>query len=304
MHSPGLHGKSRPTRNPVKETGDLVDCSHPPPPECKLAMHSPGLQGESRPTRSMVKDNYAEKAAMEGMFPTAFTSISGILFVIPMWICIETCLNPAFYYWFDYADFVFWMLMTIPVLFLVTHVLHSIYGRPIKYVAISVVSFSCVTIGAIAQEHRFVASDLEYRLYSSDCNTFHAKRILEQAWQDANVFYMACVHETVHTHNMSQAFILNNYRIQQCGGYEEVLQLHAKEWEYLEYLEKNYDCSGWCNFHHQLWTMGTSANSCTTSLSAYFRFKILVRNAQVIIAMLLTFFIGFFALVVGESYLQ
>lgn len=91
-------------------------------------------------------------------------------------------------------------------------------------------------------------------LDSQDCTmAFERKYRLELAWQTANGLMQNCTSELVHLTGAQSDATRLLASPESCPGFVEGKEVYGMEWEYLEYLEQEYHCGGWCTQARPLW---------------------------------------------------
>jgi|Transcript_102608 ABC-type glycerol-3-phosphate transport system permease component len=182
-------------------------------------------------------------------------------------------------------DAVYWVgrwayaVLAIPVIIVVSHVIQSYFRRPL-YFAVLV---SCVGPPSISflvgLRYMGPLNGLVGQLQSTDCITFREKFLIEQAYKTAVTFYDDCITALAANSSLSEDALRNVTTISQCPNYSPHAAGFAKEWMYLEALEKKGACSGWChNDEIALWTHNpTSWTSCSLAAAENIRSR-LVRN--------------------------
>jgi len=187
----------------------------------------------------------------------------------------------------DYTDAV-WV---VPVLIAVSHWYNSHYG-PNRYAiaaALLLPSLLLLMLGVMTNEG---ASKYVQSLFSIDCDILAEKAALQLEWESANAFFKQCLNDTAAQKystgkNYTTQFLESNFRITDCSGYQEVYAQHAKPWGYLQKLEENYACTGFCIPGRQLWAKGPTKDSCSVALSTVFKYFVGARSEKVMVMMFL-----------------
>jgi len=210
------------------------------------------------------------------MLPTAFIFCCFVVFATPMALTIALGYDSSVQYWIGS-----WGLMSfaIPVLFAAGHLVHLERGFPRKPVVLLCTLFPAVLFLIIGDIHLSVAYDLSDQLFSTDCDTFDSKRVLQKSWERASDLYEKCITKTVHNqgtkHNLTMVTAFDLYRIQHCEEYEQALKENQEHWDYLRHLEEHHHCSGWCEpGAKRLWTYKGVRDSCSVAVGAVLRFKV------------------------------
>lgn len=188
-----------------------------------------------------------------------------------------------------------YLVLAIPVLILIGHASQAYRRRP-NYPAIiisgALPALLCVVIAYFYNVGYFgISSDF---LLSTDCTTFVEKFHVEQAYQAAKTFLDECVTAEAKNQSKSTEFIRANTVISQCPGYDPHAAGYPREWEYLQSLEEQEHCAGWCNgYEEALWTHNPpNWNSCSLTAGITFAHGV-SRNATL---MFCTGMMGFLVL--------
>lgn len=70
--------------------------------------------------------------------------------------------------------------------------------------------------------------------------------------------------------------------------YKFEFRRHEVHWQYLSWLEDQYQCAGWCEFTAPLWTHKEVQDSCSVAVSSVFSAKIMYMSSQVVIYTIIT----------------
>jgi len=179
------------------------------------------------------------------MLPTAFIFCCFVIFATPMALSISLGYDSSVRYWIGA-----WGLIAfgVPVLFAGGHLVHLERGCPRKPVVLLCTLFPAILFLILGDIHLSVAYDLSDQLFSSDCDTFDSKRLLQRSWDKANDLYVNCLSKTVekagNKHNLTMEKAFDLYRIHHCEEYESALKEQKEEWDYLRHLEESHHCSG------------------------------------------------------------
>lgn len=218
------------------------------------------------------------------MLPTAFIFCCFVIFATPMALTIALGYDRSVKYWIGP-----WGLMSfgIPVLFALGHYVHLERGFPRKPVVLLCTLFPAVLFLIVGDIHLSVSYDLSDQLFSTDCDTFDSKRVLERAWERANDLYAKCITTTVQNqgkkHNLTIAKAFDLYRIHHCEEYNSALQENKEQWDYLRHLEEQHHCSGWCEPGRRLWTYKGTRDACSVAVGTVLRFKVQRIAMQVVV---------------------
>jgi len=218
------------------------------------------------------------------MFPSAFTLVLSVLYVMPTYIVFYASHHRVVGYWISNWSIV---LLVIPIVVLVIHYIHAKQGGPNKYACIIGIVLPSVLLLFSAMSLKGTGSDLETQLFSTDCDTIQGKRKLQRSWQAAYNLYMKCLRETATMHALNVNDLTRTYRIEDCDEYQSAFSMHSGDWSYLRMLEEEQDCSGWCFASHRLWSSGEAKDACSIAVSMVFGIVVTHHAGEVIMLMLL-----------------
>jgi len=217
------------------------------------------------------------------MWPMVFTSICLLLFVLPACTLIYITRQPAV----DHLG-TNWTSLTavIPVVIALSHWSQHKYGpnKPAIVAGLLIPSLMLVILG---EKQTVGAGHFAQEMFSIDCDMLPEKAELQLEWEAARAFFSKCNNDTVATSKIAvtREFIAKNFRIQDCTDYPDALALHQGSWPYLQRLEENYFCTGFCVPGQQLWSKGPHKDSCSVALSKIFQYEVYPRAEKVAMSM-------------------
>jgi len=232
---------------------------------------------------------YKSHTDFASVFPSAFTMLCTLLFILPLHTIIKVSRDPSLRYFSGPAC---WFLLVIPVIILVVHIIHVKKGAPSKYAVIVALIVPSLLLLLFANYQATSASNKGDKLFSTDCETFAIKSELQKSWEAAYDVYMACLNQTAATDSFSVEQLAQTFRIQDCTNYAPDASGHQKAWTYLRNLEESYQCSGWCYHGQQLWSTKHSKDGCAVTVSSVYKYYVRPHASQVSLMMLLTLFLS------------
>lgn len=242
----------------------------------------------------MVKDTgeilLAYENAKEGrvmlkrIFPAAFTMILVVLFFIPGYLTIYAASHPVVKYF--HGEW-YYILFPIPVLVAMVHFFHVRNG-PDRYVTNFALIIPSMLLLIYATSLFTSATSKADRLFSTDCNTMREKTHLQREWEAAHTLYRGCLKETAAARNLTRSYLAEKFRIQDCEEYPAALREHRRDWNYLQQLEEDHACTGFCKPGEQLWSSGPHKDSCAIAVASVFRYIVKGNCMQVIAISLVT----------------
>lgn len=221
-------------------------------------------------------------------------SISVVIFVflVPIYMLSVFAFSTLATYWISGVRYYF--LITVPIVILVAFFLLK-RRKVAKIFAIwLMIMYPAVLMALISMIEASEANALYVVLFSNDCDSFVGKRNLENSWVTARDFYLSCLTDIKERTrgNVTAAYLFSTYRIEDCDGYSDMYSANEQDWSYLEYLEDNQACSGWCNYNLQLWSTTDTRDSCSKTVAAYFHFFIEPRSLEIGYCMIGVVFLG------------
>jgi len=172
-------------------------------------------------------------------------------------------------------------LLAIPVILIVSHIVQSYYRRPMYFFVILSVCVPPLISIFVGFMYAVPVEQVVQRLLSTDCTTFRQKFVIEQAYKEANSFFSDCLSAQAKNQSTTIEAVRKDMVISQCPGYDPKASGYASEWSYLQKLEENENCAGWCfDGEGALWTHNpTSWDSCSSAAGMTMKNKV-SRNAS------------------------
>lgn len=220
------------------------------------------------------------------LFPVSFTTIISILFGMCTWLLLRVGIDPALSYFHIYW---YWGITLIPAAITGVHVVHMRHGRPTKYtlaLGLALPSLILLLYGNLQYQS---ATEKITKLSVPDCSTFSEKRDLQRSWEAAHELYMSCINETHVATGLSRDTLLQRFRLPDCEEYESALyglglnqESQLREWTYLQRLEEEQLCAGWCYQGRQLWSSQNGArDACSKAVARVYAAYAAPRASQV-----------------------
>mmetsp|Transcript_43353 Transcript_43353/g.119946 ORF Transcript_43353/g.119946 Transcript_43353/m.119946 type:complete len:303 (-) Transcript_43353:112-1020(-) len=165
---------------------------------------------------------------------------------------------------------------------------HVFFSSARRFVVIQLLVLPGIAFVLVAHSHRLVALDVEEQLVVQDCVAFPGKHRLERAWNEANAILEACVDNQIRITGSPRHEVERNSVVQRCPGYAEGSKEWGRDWDYLQALETEERCSGWCEYRRALWHSNTesvvfSQNKCSTVVSRQLRRQVRRVSGQIMV---------------------
>jgi len=189
------------------------------------------------------------------------------LFGPPVITGVRLAVNPSVEYWTGVQA---WAILAVPVLLLVCHVIHYRWGRPNFYAFVGSSLLPSVIVIIVASKHFAPTKAVSHRLESSDCTTYEDKLQLQQAYDAAKTIYDVCMSRAASAAHMTLPDVQKLIDITDCPEYHaDSANEYKRDWDYLNNLENQEFCSGWCHPEEiALWNRRTKPlDTCSSAAS-------------------------------------
>lgn len=253
-----------------------------------------GAAAREAPTEALVP----EKALLTGLrfFPAAFSFCVCLAFLYPITATVYLAWDESVQYWigrYGYAA------LLLPIIFVVTHAIHATSGVPSKPAVLCCLVVPSLMLILLSNMVLSAAIDKSSALSSSNCNSFDLKQNLQDEWEIAYQTYRTCLAATAakFPQYLTLASSFQDYKFWDCEEYAEAYKAHKVTWGYLQSLEDDHGCGGWCSVGVTLWTSKEPRDSCSMAVSHVFQAKVKTIAFQVIIYIVLVLVLGCAALI-------
>lgn len=204
-----------------------------------------------------------------------------MLFSWPFLTAWNLSLDDNILYWM--GSYLFWWILAIPFFFLAVYAV-AVIIRPEKSLMIGSFVIPCVTIFLLGGSLQAKVGLLSTKLRNRDCGTFPLIRKLEVSLFEAQKQHEQCLEAAIHP----------NVLFPSCSQYKKGLEEgeNGKHWPYLQSLEANFECTGFCNPGEPLWTYHKEAGKdpCASALALFLETRVAHAAQQMMgYAILLTF---------------
>mmetsp|Transcript_47696 Transcript_47696/g.147024 ORF Transcript_47696/g.147024 Transcript_47696/m.147024 type:complete len:279 (+) Transcript_47696:115-951(+) len=232
-----------------------------------------------------------------GLFPGLHSLLAFALYGVPIIAGIELGLCPSVLYWIGWFS---WLVLLVPVFLIASHLVHAVKRKPqFNAMVLSTVVPALVVMG-VGYSVMMPISGITDRLTSSDCTTYSDKTYLNSAYEAAAKLWDQCLLREAIATGKNVTELKASFSIDMCKEYQDSMasgegaQKWRRQWNYLQSLEVNQDCSGWCYAGQEsLWTTDHDAKDICSSIVGSILNVTVKREAS---RMLVT---GLFALVVS-----
>lgn len=223
-------------------------------------------------------------------FATVFTFACFLMFFIPVLSALHVGFDGNVDYWIGYH--VIWLLLLpIPILFAVNFAMNMRNRRPKRSMILACLIVPSVVLFLIGGILSFQAGHINTKLTGRDCATWPRMRVLDLSWQAADKFLQAC--------KKANPVLKDRMLVQDCPGYEDQMwNTDQKQyWAYLQFLEVNYGCVGFCGGGAgPLWTRTPEyprpPDSCAAAVASVLRTKVQQVALQLIVFACIALFVS------------
>lgn len=238
------------------------------------------------PARLDLHDGYSRRFPLS-TFPFAFAVWSLLIFLVPIWMTVHISFDRDTEYW---VGTMCQYVVFLPLVFIVALLSHIRAGRLHRTtVALSII-IPCIVILICGDVVLTRTHEIADTLTTPDCSATESKQQLEQSWGLAYRFFMRCIVQTVQrdfgnnaTIDAAAASSTSLFRISDCEEYSKLLEENRRDWLYLQRLEQEEQCGGWCTFSRPLWTFDGVVDSCSIAVGESMKQKVSRTAKQAII---------------------
>merc|ERR1719387_2818658 len=192
------------------------------------------------------------------------------VFLFPILACWVLAWDGNVTFWF--GRYMFWWTLPIPFCFVAVILRQMTHDRPRRPLVMGTWICPSIVIFVVAGIMNSQASHLADRLLSRDCHSFPTIRPLAVAYNSAKAHLQDCI--------KNQTNPAGRVVLQSCPMYREWYYEadNPRLWDYLHYLEENFDCSGFCSpMSRGVWSFGMDRapkDSCARAVVAVMKSKV------------------------------
>lgn len=213
------------------------------------------------------------------MFPTLFTAFCFGTFITPIVLSYHVGSDPEVLFWI--GNYINWVIF-LPILYVWAYIYHTIRRIPSKVVVVICLMGSCCVLLVLGEHVLLDAYDRANEFAARDCETFPRKMALQRSWDAAHAYHADCMQAMSTELNIPYESAVATHRIRDCSDYSTQLEQHS-DWEYLARLEEHHLCAGWCQPAQALWTLGSTRDSCSSTVADIMENKIRWTMLQVVV---------------------
>lgn len=200
---------------------------------------TPARAGESAPGGDKVGD------------PDKFVFILFVIFGFPVIDCILTTMDGVLTYWI--GSFCL-LACLVPAVLAAGYFGLMFLGVRRKATIVCMSLLPAAALLGLGQGVLYNAKLVSAELRVEDCGAhFPAKWALEEAHKAASQLLSDCVQNQTEVHQVPQDEALAVSRVHRCPGYDRLLDRYSRELPYLQLLEEQKSCAGWCTASQPMW---------------------------------------------------
>jgi hypothetical protein len=199
------------------------------------------------------------------LFASSLTGTLFCVFLYPLLTVVHLAFDENVQFWIGYYPL---FTLLIPLVWLCAHAYHIHLGKGNRAVVTFTFTFPCVVFFLVGGSILFQATHVTDGLLTADCAHFRAIRPVEQAYRDAATVLSKCQEEQKN----------DNLLLQHCKNYidEYDSETHAEYWPYLQFVERNYNCHGFCSATNVgLWTRDGGMDACAVAVASVIKGRVL-----------------------------
>jgi hypothetical protein len=198
-------------------------------------------------------------------FEAKLTFLTTILLFYPVCLLCLLHSKPAVRYWFGHWTIVTAAGVVLWIIFCNVALKTGYIRRGLA--AIVAVVIPSATLAGVCQVQAWQFSEVSAALVSSDCSSFGEKAMVQRAWQVAFDLKVTCTLALANATGVTPQDASRVLDMRDCPDYPYLAKKLGSEFAFLEHLEKNYHCGGWCTPARPIWrsTVKTVQDSCSLS---------------------------------------
>lgn len=194
-------------------------------------------------------------------FEAKLTFLMTILLFYPVCLLCLIHSKPSVQYWFGHWTIITAAGVVLWIVFCHISLKTGYIRRGLAAIVAIVVPAAALT--GIVQVQAWQFREAAAALVSSDCDSFLGKAKVQRAWQVAYDLKTSC---TLALANATGAPVEDASRVldlHDCPDYPFLMQRLGKEFAFLEHMETNYHCGGWCTPARPIWMPYPVQDSCS-----------------------------------------
>lgn len=174
-----------------------------------------------------------------------------LLVGLPAVSCVWISTHASVKYWIGRSGFFIPLVVIVWVSFAQHLIMKSSVNRRCATIIVLVIPVASLML--VAHFHKVLSFEASTKLGMQDCINFPAKVHLQKAWETARDIRTKCVQEQAKLAGVTAEESQLMTPVQTCTEYEEGRLQWGTEWDYLETLEMEQRCAGWCFMGEPLW---------------------------------------------------
>jgi len=209
------------------------------------------------------------------LWPHFYTAASLAVYGLPSITLAHLATDESVGFWI--GPYGYYAPLTL-VLIVLLHAVHLKLGPPRLVPVIFSSVVPAALLFALANEHLLATKSKAEMLLSKDCRTFPLKGDVHRSWVVASKVFGQCVNRTAAEFQRSPESVRSIRRFQDCREWtpesDDPWAEHRRTWRYLQRLEVEHHCSGWCFQASPVWTYENPKDACSVSAGAVLMAKV------------------------------
>lgn len=194
-------------------------------------------------------------------FESKLTFLMIILLFYPVCLLVLLHAKPAVQYWFGHGTLL--AAAGVVVWIIVCHVgIKTGYIRRGMAAIFAVVVPSAALCG-VCQVQAWQFRETAAALVSSDCESFPEKASVQRAWQVAFDLKISCTEALATATGSTPEDAFAVLELSDCPDYPYLNKRFGSQFAFIEHLEKEYHCGGWCTPQKPIWMRYQVQDSCS-----------------------------------------
>lgn len=185
-------------------------------------------------------------ATVRGLWPSIYLLMVCAFFAPPLTILANLAQDASAKYWIGASINA---ALFVQALIFIAFLLHGAAGRARFYPTLCSTVVPAILIILIGVSTAKTGNNLAVELRSKDCQSYPTKLHVEMAYRSAAQIFDGCVQRVANSMNQTANHTVYAVDIEDCSEFMAMSPervRYQEEWQYLEDLEREEGCSGWC----------------------------------------------------------
>jgi hypothetical protein len=198
----------------------------------------------------------------------------------PVSMCLFLSFKPSVAYWFGSSELI--IAVGVIVWIILSYVMFTAGALKRVTATLCILVLPCTVMAIFSEMQELKFKFLGTGLRSNECSSSSEKVHIQEAWIAAKNLSVKCDQYLMQATGAPINQIMDVRRFDACPGYSALYVVHKPEWDYIETLEGNYRCGGWCFPSYPLWkTANYTLDSCSLAAGQAMENSISHMGAQI-----------------------